>query len=66
VQAETGSFGTYYAAGTSHTFLMMDSGGLFPGAGLLGGLYDTQVGGVRLVDWISDLLAHKQAAHVGP
>jgi hypothetical protein len=32
----------------------------------LGGLYDTQAGGVKLVDWINDLLTHKQAAHVGP
>src|SRR5262249_46380430 len=66
VQAETDLFGTYYAAGTAHTFLMTDSAGLMQGTGLLGGLYDTEVNGVRLVDWISDLLSHEQAAHVGP
>lgn len=66
VQAQTDQFGTYFAGGTDHTFLLMDSGGLVQGTGLLGGLYDTQVNGVRLVDWIKDLLDHKQAAHVGP
>jgi hypothetical protein len=66
VQAQTPLFGTYFAGGTDHTFLLQDSGGLVQGTGLLGGLYDTQVGGVRLVDWISDLLAHKQAVHIGP
>lgn len=66
VQPRTDLFGTYYASGTSHTFLMQDSSGLFQGTGLLGGLYDTKVSGVKLVDWMNDLLAHKQAAHVGP
>jgi hypothetical protein len=66
VQAESALFGTYFAAGTSHTFLIQDSSGLVQGAGLLGGLYDTQAGGVKLVDWVSDLVTHKQAAHVGP
>jgi hypothetical protein len=66
VQQKTTSFGTFYAGGTSHTFLLQDSSGIVQGVGLLGGLYDTQVGTVRLVDWLSDLIAHKQAAHVGP
>jgi hypothetical protein len=66
IQAQTNLFGTYYAGGTDHTFLIQDMGGLVQGTGLLGGLYDTQVNGVRLVDWMSDLLAHKQATHVGP
>ncbi len=66
VQAQTDLFGTYYAGGSVHTFLLQDSGGVVQGVGLLGGLYDTQVNGVRLVDWISDLLAHNKAAHVGP
>jgi hypothetical protein len=66
IQAETSLFGTYYAGGTDHTFLIQDMGGLVQGTGLLGGLYDTQVNGVRLVDWINDLLAHKQAVHIGP
>lgn len=66
LQGQTSSFGTYYAGGTSHTFLLQDSSGVFQGTGLLGGLYDTQVNGVRLVDWIKDLVDHKQAPHVGP
>lgn len=66
VEAQTSRFGTYYAAGSSHTFLLQDSSGLVQGVGLLGGLYDTTVSGVRLVDWVSDLVSHKQAAHVGP
>jgi hypothetical protein len=66
VQSQTNLFGTYFASGTSHTFLLQDSSGLVQGVGLLGGLYDTTVDGVRLVDWMNDLLAHKQAAHVGP
>jgi hypothetical protein len=61
-----GRFGTYYADGTSHTFLLQDSSGIVSGVGLLGGLYDTTSGGVKLVDWINDLLNHTQAAHVGP
>lgn len=66
VQSETSAFGTFYQGGTSHTFFLQDSNGLVPGTGLLGGLYDAQVGNVRLVDWMSDLIHHKQAAHVGP
>ena len=46
--------------------LLQDNSGVFQGTGLLGGLYDTQVNGVRLVDWIKDLVDHKQAPHVGP
>jgi len=65
-QAQAPAFGTFIADGGSHTFLLMDSSGLVPGLGLIGGLYDTQVNGVKLVDWITALLAHAQAPHVGP
>ncbi len=66
MKPQTDRFGTYYASGNAHTFLMMDSSGLIQGSGLLGGLYDTDVSGVKLVDWMKDLLDHKQAPHVGP
>jgi hypothetical protein len=65
IQSQTSSFGTYFAGGSAHTFLLLDSAGTVQN-GLLGGLYDTNVGGVKLTDWIADLLAHKKAAHVGP
>jgi hypothetical protein len=65
LQGQTTSFGTYYAAGSAHTFLLLDNA-IWVGTNLVGGLYDTQVNGVKLTDWISDLLAHKQAPHVGP
>jgi hypothetical protein len=61
-QAKSSLFGTYFASGTNHTFLLLNNAT----AGFLGGLYDTTVGGVRLVDWIADLLAHKPTTHVGP
>lgn len=61
IQSETSSFGTYYVPGTSHTFLTLDGS---PGS--QGGLYNTEIDGVKLTNWINDLLAHKQAAHVGP
>jgi hypothetical protein len=61
VQSATPSFGTYYVPGTSHTFLTLDGS---PGS--QGGLYNTEVNGVKLTDWINDLLSHKQASHVGP
>jgi hypothetical protein len=66
LKTQTTQFGTYYAAGNAHTFLMLDSSGLIQGKFFVGGLYDTVVNGVKLTDWISDLLAHKQAPHVGP
>lgn len=66
VKPQTDAFGTYYIGGTSHTVLMMDNGGLIQGTGLLGGLYDTEVDGLKLTDWIKDLLEHKQAPHIGP
>jgi hypothetical protein len=61
LSSQTDRFGTFYYGSTQHTTLIGDIG-----TGLLGGLYDTQAGGVKLTDWINDLLAHKQAAHVGP
>lgn len=66
VTAQTGAFGTYFASGTSHTFLLSDSNGLTQGGNFIGGLYDTQVNGVKLVDWVANLLAHKAATQVGP
>jgi hypothetical protein len=61
VASATTKFGTYIQTGTAHTFLFLDSSN-----GLLGGLYDTQVNGVKLVDWIHDLLDHTQAPQIGP
>jgi hypothetical protein len=66
VQSQTSAFGTYFAAGSSHTFLLQDANVPAQGLATIGGLYDVTVGGVKLVDWISDLLAHKQAGNVGP
>lgn len=66
VKAQTTRFGTFYYGSTSHTTLMLDSGMQMPGVGLLGGLYVTKVGGVKLTDWIRDLLDHKPATHIGP
>ena len=63
---QTDRFGTFYYGSSAHTTLMLDNGIQLAGVGLLGGLYDTQVNGVKLTDWIRDLLAHAQAAHVGP
>jgi hypothetical protein len=65
VQGLTNSFGTYFVANNYHTFLLVDKATQSIGV-TGGGLYDTQVNGVKLTDWIADLLAHKQAAHVGP
>lgn len=65
-QSQTDRFGTFYYDSTAHTTLISDTGQQTTGVGLLGGLYDTQVNGVKLTDWIRDLLAHKQAANVGP
>jgi hypothetical protein len=62
--SQTDRVGTFYYGSTAHTTLMLDT--QTNGAQLLGGLYDTQVGGVKLTDWIRDLLDHKQAVHVGP
>jgi len=65
-QSQTDRFGTFYYDSTAHTTLILDAGQQTTGVGLLGGLYDTQVGNVKLTDWIRDLLDHKQAAQVGP
>lgn len=65
VQAQTNLFGTFYVPGSNHTFLLVDKD--TKGVGTVGGgLYTTEVNGVKLTDWIADLLAHKQATHVGP
>jgi hypothetical protein len=65
-QTQTDRFGTFYYDSTAHTTLILDTGQQTTGVGLLGGLYDTQVNGTKLTDWIRDLLDHKQAAQVGP
>jgi hypothetical protein len=49
------NFGTYYITSTSHTWLGTDNS-----------FYNTTVGGVRLVDWVRDLLEGKTPTHVGP
>ncbi len=59
--AQTDRFGTFFYDSGQHTTLLADFG-----TGVLGGLYDTKVDGVKLTDWIKDLLDHKQAKHVGP
>jgi hypothetical protein len=48
------SLGTYYMEGSGHTILAGDA------------LYTTEVGGVRLVDWLTDIIEGTAAAHVGP
>lgn len=57
IMAETtgsGGLGTYYVAGSQHTWL---AGGSF---------YSQTVGGVRMVDWFTDIVEGTAAAHVGP
>ncbi|MGZ3418791.1 MAG: pectin acetylesterase-family hydrolase [Polyangiales bacterium] len=61
IQPQTDHFGTFYYESTLHTTLLTDVA-----TGVTGGLYDTNVGGIKLTDWLADLLAHKKAAHVGP
>jgi hypothetical protein len=61
VQPQTDHFGTFYYDSTLHTTLLTDVA-----TGITGGLYDTKVGSIKLSDWLTDLLAHKNAAHVGP
>lgn len=65
-RTQTTRFGTYYYPSTAHTTLAWDAASNIPAVGTLGGLYDTKVAGVKLTDWIKDLLAHKAADHVGP
>jgi hypothetical protein len=49
------NFSTYYIESTNHTWLGTDST-----------FYDTTVGGVRLVDWVTTLVNMKVPAHVSP
>jgi hypothetical protein len=50
-----GNFGTYYAAGTTHTWLRDDT------------FYtETSPDGVKLVDWYRDIVEGRDTAHVGP
>lgn len=48
------AWGSYFIAGTTHTVLGGD------------GFYSTEVGGVKLVDWVDALLADAPRTHVGP
>jgi hypothetical protein len=65
-RAQTDTFGAYIADGWAHTFLMLDGVGAFSGVFPLGGLYDTEVNGVKLTDWISALLDRTSVSNVGP
>jgi Pectinacetylesterase len=67
-QGATSRFGTFYYDSSAHTTLITDTGIQIQSTplGLIGGLYGTEANGVKLTDWIRDLLDHKQAAHVGP
>jgi len=49
------TFGTYFIPSATHTWLTKDSD-----------FYETEVGGVKLVDWVRDLIDEKAAPHVGP
>jgi len=48
------SFGSFYPAGTQHTWLMGPS------------FYTHATGGTKLVDWVSDIVNDKGTKHVGP
>jgi len=48
------NFGTYFPAGNQHTWLGTDS------------LYTAEVSGVRMIDWVKDIITDTKAAHVGP
>jgi len=55
LQGAAPSFGTFYPAGTAHTFIMSPS------------FYSQTAGaGVRMVDWVRDIVTGRQAAQVGP
>jgi hypothetical protein len=64
MQAQTDKFGAYFADGSAHTFLALDGAAVLGIA--LGGLYDTEVNGVKLTDWISALLDRTSVSNVGP
>lgn len=44
---------TYFIASTNHTWLLT-------------GLYDTTVNGVKMVDWVNDVVNDGPMKHVGP
>lgn len=48
------NFGTYFPAGNQHTWLGSRS------------VYEAEVGGVRMIDWVRDIVTDTKAAHVGP
>jgi hypothetical protein len=53
VQGISDDFGTYYIEGSQHTWLRDES------------FYTQATGGVRLVDWVSDVIEGNPARHVG-
>jgi hypothetical protein len=54
IQGIDAKLGTYFISGTQHTWL----------AG--GSIYTHTTGGVRMIDWITDIIEGTAAAHVGP
>jgi len=54
IQGIDAKLGTYFISGTQHTWL----------AG--GSIYTQTTGGVRMIDWITDIIEGTAAAHVGP
>lgn len=48
------NFGTFFPQGTQHTWLMGAS------------FYTGEVGGVKMVDWVTDIINEKGTKHVGP
>ena len=54
IEPLTSSYGTYFLEGTGHTILRSDA------------FYTAEVGGVKFVDWFSDIITGTKAAHVGP
>jgi hypothetical protein len=54
IQGIDAKLGTYFITGTQHTWL----------AG--GAIYTHTTGGVRMIDWITDIIEGTAAAHVGP
>jgi hypothetical protein len=54
LQDEGANLGTYYIDGDTHTWLASDA------------LYARTTDGVRLIDWVADIVQGRGAAHVGP
>jgi hypothetical protein len=54
VQDAGANLGTYFVPGSQHTWL----GG--------NALYTQTTGGVRMIDWVTDIIEGRAAAHVGP